>query len=214
MASNPERVERRGSIWVDWRFQILHTIRMVGIALALVVVLFALYVHALDEQTKLLGLTRTMVSPVATAIVAGEADSFDEELRARVRQEDSIHLVGLGAVALTLVVLLTALAIRVTFRIAGPVRAVSGMMQAMASGELNSLRRLRHGDAFRELEDAVFAVRDAWCRTALEDADLVRRLADRLRASSESGQGDPTTAGLVREAEDRVTGRRTRFECE
>jgi hypothetical protein len=210
-------MDRRGSIWVDWRFQVLHTVRMVGIALALLVVLFALYVRALGEQTKLLGLTRPTASPTATTVVGDAADAaaaFDEELRARARSEDSIHLMALGAVALALLVLLTMRAIRVTFRIAGPVRAVSGMMHAMAKGELNGLRRLRHGDAFVELEDAVFAVRDAWCRTALEDADLVRRLADRLRASSESGEGDPTIAGLVREADHRVTERFARFECD
>lgn len=214
MANNPERMERRGSIWVDWRFQVLHTIRMVGIALALVLVLFALYVRALGEQTKLLGMTRPTVPAEATGGVADEVSTFEEELRARVRGEDSVHLMGLGAAALVLVVLLTALAIRVTFRLAGPVRAVSGMMQAMAAGEPGRLRRLREGDSFRELEDAVFAVREAWCRTAREDADLVRRLADGLRASAASGEGDPTIAGLIREADARVAERSVRFEGE
>ncbi|HOI11870.1 MAG TPA: hypothetical protein PK313_15425 [Myxococcota bacterium] len=202
MATKTEASDRRGGIWVDWRFQVWHTIRMVGIALALIVVLFAMYVRALDEQSRLLGLTREGAAPAGEVATPDESAAFDADLRDRVRMEDRQHLLGLAVAALGLVALLTALAIRVTFRLAGPVHAVSGMMHAMASGDFRALRRLRRRDEFRQLEDGVFAVHAAWGRMAVEDAALLARVAAALRARpSGAGQGDPEAEALAAEAE-------------
>lgn len=201
MATKPEASDRRGGVWVDWRFQVWHTVRMVGIALALIVVLFAMYVRALDEQSRLLGLTREGAAPASEVLTHDESASFEADLRDRVRMSDRQHLLGLAIVALVLVTLLTVLAIRVTFRLAGPVHAVSGMMQAMASGDFRSLRRLRRRDEFRQLEDGVFAVHAAWSRMAAEDAALLERAAGALRArAAATGQGDPEAEALADEA--------------
>ncbi len=213
MGASGSRSDRREGIWVDWRFQVRHTIQMVGIAVALVVVLFAMYGHALDEQTKLLGL-----SPVEGGAIVemgashDEAAAFDEELRERARIEDRNQLLVLATVALALVVLLTALAIRVTFRVAGPVHAISGMMRALSEGSAASLRPLRRRDEFRQLEEGLFAVRDSWRRETEEDAVLLRRLAD-VMSGMPDGAGssaDPIDA-LVREARERADHRMARF---
>ena len=95
--------------------------------------------------------------------------------------------------------------------IAGPVHAVSCMMQAMAAGNFQSLRSLRRRDEFRRLEDGVFAVADAWRRTAREDAELVERLADALRSRTGGDGSDPATEALLGAADDRTRALAERF---
>jgi methyl-accepting chemotaxis protein len=125
---------------------------------------------------------------------------------------DRQHLLGLAIAALGLVALLTVLAIRVTFRLAGPVHAVSGMMHAMASGDFRSLRRLRRRDEFRQLEEGVFAVHAAWSRMAAEDAALLERVAGALRArTAATGEGDPESETLADEAATLARRRRGEF---
>lgn len=198
---------------MDWRFQVRHTVQMVGIAVALVVVLFTMYGHSLDEQTKMLGLSPVEgVEDLEGGETRDEGASFDEELRERARVEDRNHLLALGVVALVLVVLLTALAIRVTFRVAGPVHAISGMMRALAEGSSTSLRPLRHRDEFRQLEDGLFAVHDAWRTATREDAALLRRLADTISGMSQGARVDARDVeAMVQAARDRADSRMARF---
>jgi hypothetical protein len=164
---------------VDARFQLRQTILLVGVAVAVFISIGAMYLQVLHEQRSLLGVTRDLG---ATGIAMDSDDAFAAELQDRVGLDDQRRVMALAAVAAGLVLLLTFIAIRVTFRAAGPVVAASRMLRAMASGNFLSLRRLRKGDEFRFLEEDLFSLRESLKRDCLADSRLLRRLLDEIEA--------------------------------
>lgn len=192
----------RKRVLVNYSFQLRYSAVLVGIVVAIFILLGALYREALREQRALLGLSAISQG---TALTEDDRD-FDQDLTARVDEEDQRRVASLAIGAAILVALLAWIGIRLSFRAAGPAVAVSRMLRSMAEGNFQTLRRFRHGDDFRFLEEDVFALRDACRRDAAEEAALLDQVIGHLEQSSENGSG-PLAEALRRRRE----GIRARF---
>jgi methyl-accepting chemotaxis protein len=190
----PIRTYRRRKIWVNSHFQAKYTVLMAGVAALILGVLAYLYADLKSEQNRLLGLQKQGAPAVAAD---DSADEFDRELQGKAAEGDRKNVVALVGLAALLVALLAYVGVRVTFRAAGPVFAVSQMLKVMAAGDFASTRRLREGDEFRFLEEDVGAVRATLRRMAAEDAALLARAAESLRSG-----GGPATADLARDLDE------------
>ena len=80
---------------------------------------------------------------------AAEDREFDAQLMSRLEEEDARSTLYLALAAGALVILLAALAVRLTFHVAGPARAVSTMLKHMAEGDPDPVRHLRRGERLR-----------------------------------------------------------------
>lgn len=190
---------KRKQIWVDVRFQATYTLIIVGVAVALLAVLGTLYVRTLAEQRELMGVDRICLGAVPVSPNSSAAE-FDEDLERRLREEDLRTVLFLVGGAGLLVIALAILGIRLTFRVAGPARALSRSLRHLAEGRLEVPRKLRKGDHFQFLERDVKAIHGAMKRDAEEDAELMTRAAEALQA-----QDTPRETRL--DLADRLAGR-------
>jgi hypothetical protein len=184
----------RRRLLVDARFQVTWVAGVIGIATALLIVLGGLYLSSLSEQRRLVGVNRLCLG-AGTGEVAAEDREFDAELVSRLEEEDTRSTLILALSAAALVVLLAALAVRLTFHVAGPAKAVSAMLHHMTEGDPEPIRHLRRGDQFGFLEADVRHLHERLGRQAQADGELLeeaaamlderpgagRHLADRLR---------------------------------
>jgi len=168
--------ELRKRVLVNYSFQLRYSAVLSGIVLVIFVLLGALYREALREQQALLGLSAV----TGTQALSEEDREFDQDLSSRVGEEDQRRVAAMAIGAAILVAMLAWLGIRLSFRAAGPAIAVSRMIRAMAEGDYQGLRRFRHGDDFRFLEEDVFALRDSCRREAAEEVALLDRVLAHL----------------------------------
>lgn len=190
--------ELRRKVVVNRGFQLRYAFLLAGVALLIFLVLGALYREVLREENALLGLRNTTGAALAAGM--GEADrEFDADLQGRVENDDVRRITALAVAAGALVLLLAWLGIRLSFRAAGPVAAVSAMLKSMAGGDYRRLRRLRDEDEFRFLEEDLFALRDALRQEAGVQAALLERAAAAL--AEESGNEARAGARQAVEAE-------------
>ncbi len=176
-----EHQYKRRKIWVNAGFQGRYTAMIVAVAVAILAVLGTLYVRTLEEQTRLMGLS----GAADEVLDRTAARDFTEELRDETRKSvDRPRVVGLFAVAALLVVALAYVGIRMTFRAAGPVFAVSRMLRNMAMGQFGAIRPLRKGDEFRFLGEDVQALQDSLRREAHADIALLERAVETLSSLS------------------------------
>ncbi|MBP7126364.1 hypothetical protein KBD49_08365 [Myxococcota bacterium] len=191
----------RKRVLVNYSFQLRYSVVLAGIVLVIFVLLGALYREALREQKALLGLSAIS----QTAVLTDEDRDFDQDLSSRVDEEDQRRVASLAIGAAILVAMLAWLGIRLSFRAAGPAIAVSRMLRSMAEGDFQGLRRFRHGDDFRFLEEDVFALRDACRRDALEEVEMLDRVLAFLERSP--GEGTAALAEAIRQRRDAIRGR-------
>ena len=192
----------RKRVLVNYSFQLRYSAVLAGIVMGIFLLLGALYREALREQQALLGL-----SAISQPAVLSDVDrEFDQDLSSRVDDENQRRVAALAIGAAILVALLAWLGIRLSFRAAGPAIAVSGMLRSMAQGDFQGLRRFRHGDDFRFLEEDVFALRDACRRDAAEEAAVLDRVLAHLDRTPAEG-----TAPLVEALRQRRDQIRRRF---
>lgn len=211
MGEGGRRYKRR-KIWINAGFQARYTAMIVAVAVAILSVLGYLYVRTLDEQTRLLGTIQIGEEAAGGAGIAGE--DFDRELRDKTREtEDRPRVVGLFGVAALLVVALAYVGIRMTFRAAGPVFAVSRMLRAMAMGQFGAIRPLRQGDEFRFLGEDVAALRDSLRREAHGDLALLERAIETLSSlpPPEGAADRALVSELVEELREAAGGKEERF---
>lgn len=176
-----ERRYKRKRIWINAGFQARYTAMIVAVSVAILSVLGYLYVRTLEEQTRLMGIGQ-MVGPAGIGSEATARD-FDEELREKAREtQDLPRVIRLLGLAFILVLVLAYVGIRMTFRAAGPVYAVSRMLRNMAMGQFGTIRPLRKGDEFRFLGEDVAALRDSLRREAQGDIVMFERVIETLRA--------------------------------
>lgn len=191
----------RKRVLVNYSFQLRYSVVLAGIVLVIFVLLGALYREALREQKALLGLSAIS----QTAVLTDEDRDFDQDLSSRVDEEDQRRVASLAIGAAILVAMLAWLGIRLSFRAAGPAIAVSRMLRSMAEGDFQGLRRFRHGDDFRFLEEDVFALRDACRRDALEEVEMLDRVLAFLERSP--GEGTAALAEAIRQRRDAIRAR-------
>lgn len=210
MSPGEHRYQRK-RIWVNPGFQARYTATIVAVAVAVLAVLGTLYVRTLDEQTRLMGTLRDG----GTALSAGTADEdFTRDLQDRTREtEDRPRVIGLFAVAALLVVALAYVGIRMTFRAAGPVFAVSRMLRNMAMGQYGAVRPLRQGDEFRFLGEDVAALRDSLRREAHGDIALLGRAVETLQSlpPPEGAANRALVLELVEELREAARAKEERF---
>lgn len=173
------RTYRRKKIWINSQFQAKYTALTAGVAAIILAVLAYIYIDLKAEQTRLLGIQQ---------IEESSALEFNLDLQGKAAQEDRERIYILVSVAAILVVLLGYVAVRVTFRAAGPIYAVSSMLRAMASGDFRSVRRLREGDEFRFLEKDLSLLLDRLKAMAKEDVELLLRIEAALK-EAQTGNG-------------------------
>jgi hypothetical protein len=194
--------ELRRRTLVNRGFQIKYASLLAGVAMLIFIVLGFLYSEVLREENSLLGLRNTAPAAVATGLTAADRE-FDADLSGRVEADDVRRITALAVAAGLLVLLLAWLGIRLSFRAAGPVVAVSNMLKAMAGGDFRCLRRLRDEDEFRFLEEDLFALRDALRQEAAAHVAALDAAAAAL--------GDGTDPGARKAALDAAVAARTRI---
>lgn len=192
---------RRRRIWVNAGFQARWTLLIAGVAAAIVAVLGTMWAGALSEHRRIMGAVQ--LGKAGSAAPDAATLEFDRDLSAEVGRDDRTGVLVLAGVAVALVTLLAWVAVRLTFRAAGPVFAVSRMLDEMARGDFGGVRPVRGGDDFRSLGEAVVRMRDALRREAETDAALLARVAEALRAAG--------VEALAAEAEAAATAKRERF---
>lgn len=170
---------KRRRMVVDARFQAVYTAVIVGVAAVILAALGSLYVRTLGEQRRLVGINR--ICPGQAHEVGNDLDAeFDRDIRDRLERDDTARTLLLVGVAAVLVMALAYLGLRLTFRVAGPARAVSLMLREMAEGRLDFDRHLRKGDQFRFLEDDLLRLREVLEKEARTDAALFDEVARAL----------------------------------
>ncbi len=203
---------KRRKIWINAGFQARYTAMIVAVAVAILVVLGSLYVQTLEEQTRLMGTIRIGQEAPGGAGTADE--DFDRELQDKTREtEDRPRVLGLVGVAALLVVALAYVGIRMTFRAAGPVFAVSRMLRNMAMGQFGAIRPLRQGDEFRFLGEDVVALRDSLRREAHGDITLLERTVETLSSlpPPEGAADRALVSEIVEQLREAARGKAERF---
>ncbi len=211
MGKGGRRYKRR-KVWVNAGFQARYTAMIVAVAVAILAVLGTLYVRTLEEQTRLMGTIRVGEEAPGGAGIPGE--DFNRELQDKAREtEDRPRVLGLFGVAALLVVALAYVGIRMTFRAAGPVFAVSRMLRNMAMGQFAAIRPLRKGDEFRFLGEDVAALRDSLRREAHGDITLLERAVETLSSlpPPEGAADRALVSELVGELREAARGKEERF---
>ena len=175
----------RRNWWVDTKFQVTWVAGVVGLAATLLIVLGGLYLNTLSEQRRLMGVNRLAQATQAVEVAEAMDDAeFDRDLQARLEEEDARSTLWLALSAALLVVMLAAIAVRLTFHVAGPARAVSTMLKHLAEGDPDPVRHLRKGDQFRFLGEDMRRLNEALSRRREADAALMREAAQALEAGT------------------------------
>ena len=209
MTGNPRHKRRR--IWINPRFQTRYTALIVGVAVGLLAVLGTLYLRTLSEERRLVGLSRVCGGAGNAPVLDDSASEFDREFAAEVGKDDTIATVSLVGGAAAIVLVLALVGVRITFRAAGPVFAVSGMLRQMAQNNFGAVRPLREGDEFRFLGDDVKVLRDAIRREAGADVDMMQRAVETLQLAA-LGKADRTLLeGIAAELAEVARIRQDRF---
>ena len=195
-----EHRHKRG-VLADARFQLKYTVMIVAASVALLAAVGALYVRTLAEQRQLVGINRICLGQPPA--VATDADrEFDAEVATRLEAADTRSTLLLAVAAALLVTAVAAMALRLTFHIVGPARAVSAMLRRIAAGDLPAPRHLRRADEFRFLETDLEHLVDTLARDGAADAALLGEAAAALRAS-----GRPDAEDLAQRLEQRAATR-------
>lgn len=198
-----DRPYRRKRVWVNPGFQTRYTLIIVVVAASLLGVLGTLYIRALYEQSTLMGVVSTPAPD----------EEFNKDLREKVKKsEDLPRVVALIGTAALLVLVLSFVGVRVTFKAAGPVYAASRMLRAMAMGQFRAIRPLRKGDEFRFLSEDLAALRDFLKQEAQNDIALLERAIETITSMPLSGTAERAVVlELVEDLREAVRIKRERF---
>lgn len=170
---------KRSRIWVNTSFQARYVAVTLGFSVAVLTVLGVLYFRALQEEHALIGLSQSLRAGTIGALPEVD-EAFDVDFHRMVEKDDSRNVVSLVGIAAVLVILLGWAGVRMTFRAAGPVYAVSSMLRTMAVGNFHFRRKLRRGDEFRFLDDDIAALRIYLKQEAGSDVARMRRASEAL----------------------------------
>jgi len=186
---------KRRKIWINASFQARFTAIIVGVAVAILVALGALYINTLNEQGRLMGVSR------AQQVQTGEMDpddaEFNRDLSGEVQSDNFKRTLVLAVIAALLVAALVYFSVRMTFRAAGPVFAVSQMIKSMAAGNFRTIRPLREKDEFRFLQDDIYLLRDSLSGAAKSDVGLLNRCAAALESPGDEAAKEGLAADIV-----------------
>lgn len=186
---------KRRKIWINASFQARFTAIIVGVAVGILVALGALYINTLNEQQRLMGVSQAQQ---ASAVAMDPDDEeFNRDLSGEVQTDNMKRTLVLAVIAALLVAALAYVSVRMTFRAAGPVFAVSQMLKSMAAGNFRTIRPLREGDEFRFLQDDIYALRDALSGAAQSDVDLLQRCAAVLEAPGDDAAKEGLAGDLA-----------------
>jgi small basic protein len=160
-AKEGRRQRKLRHLLLDRRFQLKYTAMMVGVASLVSIVLGVFLMSTVRENSRMLQL---------------EAE-FDHVFQAQLAEADAqvLWVLVISFVAFNLV--LAALAVFVTHRMAGPVFVMRRYVHELGDGKLPKVRKLRRGDEFVELvEEMSEAVIKLEARTRDELAAMERVL--------------------------------------
>ncbi len=183
---------RRSTIYIDRNFQTRYALFMAGTAAVVIAILGILYAGVLAEQHELVG-----INAISAGVDLNEDDAeLDSRMDEWMATEDSNRLVILFVSAGALIIVLTWVSIRMTFRVVGPIRAASGMLRRIRSGDTSGIRRFRKGDEFGFLADDIIDLCDSITERERASAELLSRAAAEL----ERVGGDPSLRAEIRHA--------------
>ena len=171
------KANRRSRIWIDGGFQARYLALIAGVAAAVFLVLGVLYAEVLVEQRQLIG-----INAIAAGDKGIEDAEFDSDLEAMVKSDDGVRFGALFVSALALVGLLSYVAVRITYRAVGPVRAASMMLNGLAVGDDRRVMAFRKGDEFQALAQDIIVLRDSMKDRASTSSDLLATAAAQIRA--------------------------------
>lgn len=180
---------QRSAVFIDRRFQTRYLLLIAGTALLIMAVLGVMYAGVLADQRELLGINAI----AGDAGVSNEDAALDAALSSSFRSEDDLRLAALFVSAAILVGLLSWVAVRMTFRVVGPVRAASNMLRAIRCGDDSCIRHFRKGDEFMFLSRDIIDLRDS----IREREAMMKRMLDLARVEIERSGGDPKVAAEI-----------------
>jgi hypothetical protein len=180
---------QRSAVFIDRRFQTRYLLLIAGTALLIMVVLGVMYAGVLADQRELLGINAI----AGDTVVSGDDAALDAALSSSFRSEDDLRLAALFVSAAILVGLLSWVAVRMTFRVVGPIRAASNMLRGIRCGDDSSIRHFRKGDEFMFLSRDIIDLRDS----IREREALMKRMLDQARLEIERAGGDPAIAAEI-----------------
>ncbi|MCK6547338.1 hypothetical protein L6R52_15925 [Myxococcota bacterium] len=177
LASEIGRKNRRWhNLLLDRRFQLKYTAMIVGVATLVSTVLGVFLLRTVRESSRMLKL---------------EAE-FDAVLQAQLAESDARVAWALVGAFLAFNVVLAILAVMITHRMAGPIFVMGRYVRELGQGRLPRVRKLRKGDEFVELVDAMSeAVVELEARTRTELASIdkaLEALAGEHGAAAESAR--------------------------
>lgn len=195
--------KQRSAVFIDRRFQTRYLMLIAGTAGLIIVVLGLMYASVLYEQRELIGINAIASGAGETGEISGEDRGFDNEMAEIVESEDGIRLLVLFLSALVLVGILSWVAIRMTFRVVGPIKAASTMLQAIRRGDDTCIRHFRKGDEFSFLAQDIIDLRDTMRERETEiNALLARAVAEMREDSRNSALADEIEGFLAKQSED------------
>jgi hypothetical protein len=129
----------------------------------------------------------------ASQLVALGDPRADEVVAAMLAREDRVRLLWMGAILAAVVLVLLALGVMVTHRVAGPALALARMCRAVGGGSLARPRSVRRGDLLGGLASDLGAMVDAL--RAREEEERTH-LMEAIRMLGEEG-GAPRARTLL-----------------
>jgi signal transduction histidine kinase len=184
------RARRISNLLLNRKFQLKYCFMLVGLSSAISVALGWFLVQQVRENSRMLQL---------------EAE-LDEAFQAQLADADAqIFLVLVGSFLL-FNVLLFFVGVFITHRMAGPIFVLRRYLLALAEGRLPQIRKLRKGDEFKEVLEALVVAADALQHRTEAEINLLKRTITALET-----QGEATT-GLRGELATQVETKRAMLE--
>lgn len=152
---------RWNNLLLDRRFQLKYTAMIVGVASVVSLVLGVFLLRTVNESSRMLKL---------------EAE-FDAVLQSQLAESDARVAWALAGAFLAFNLVLAALAVMITHRMAGPIFVMGRYIRELGRGRLPRVRKLRKGDEFVDLVEAMSqAVAELEARTRTELATIDKAL--------------------------------------
>jgi hypothetical protein len=165
------------NLLLDRKFQLKYTAMIVGVSSLISVVLGVFLMSTVRENSRMLKL---------------EAE-FDDVLQAQLADADA-HIVWVLVGAFILFnLVLAAICVFITHRMAGPIFVVVRHLRAIGEGRLPRVRKLRKGDEFVELVDTLTEAIQSIAKRTREEIEAIERALGALGDGKDEAKRELTT---------------------
>ncbi len=162
---SPKRHPRKlKNLLLNRRFQLKYTTMVLGLSIVLSVALGTFLLMQVRENSRMLRLDA----------------EFDPVFQAQLAQSDAVVVATMVGALVAFNLLLAAVSVVVTHRMAGPVWVIERYLRTLGQGRLPKMRGLRRGDEFVELWTELRRHVDVLEAETLEDIEALERAIESL----------------------------------